>query len=373
VFWGAVLLWLFAASVSSMVGGAGSTAGLVVVFIVVGAMLAVVVAFLGYWLLARVQLIVSIVSAVLIVGFVALTWQRVDFEVALSAADGPWVLVITGAVAVFAFLGLVWANSASDLARYQRPGASSGSGGSNMLWAGFGTTLPSFVLVAYGALLSASDGALGSSLVRDPVGALATILPGWYAVPLILVTGFGLLSGVVLSTYSGAFALQAVGVRIERQWATLVVGALLAVAAVGFSLLDVELVDVFRDLATTVAVPVAAWAGIFAADTMIRNRPFHTESLLRPGGVYPNVNWINLPALVVITALGWAFTSATVAGLGWQGYGFRLAGIDGDLAGSDVGVLVALLVGVLTPITTGVGTIRRQEAAARPFGRATPK
>ncbi|WP_411700018.1 cytosine permease [Conyzicola sp.] len=375
VFWGAVLLWLFATSVSALIGDGRSTAGLVVVFIVVGVMLAVVVAFLGYWLLARVQLVVSIVSAVLIVGFVALTWQRVDFTVALSVADGPWVLVVTGAVAVFAFLGLVWANSASDLARYQRPGASAGSSGSNMLWAGFGTTLPSFVLVAYGALLAASDGALGAELAIDPVGALTGILPGWYAVPLVVATAFALLSGVVLSTYSGAFALQGVGLRVERQWATVAVGGILAVVAVGFTLLDLRLDDVFRDAATTIAVPVAAWAGIFAADTMIRNRAFHTESLLRAGGVYPNVNRVNLPALVVITLIGWAFTSATVAGLGWQGYGFAVAGVDldGPLAGSDLGVLVALVLGIVTPLATGIGTIRRQEAAARQLGRATPK
>jgi purine-cytosine permease-like protein len=371
VFWGAVLLWLFAASLSAVVaGGTGSgdrsTAGLVVVFIVVGVMLAAVVAFLGYWLLARVQLVVSVVSAALIAGFVALTWQRVDFAAALTVADGPWIRVVTGAVAVFSFLGLVWANSASDLARYQRPG---GSSAAHMLGAGFGATLPSFLLVGYGALLAASDQALGARIVADPVGALTGILPAWYPVPLVVATGLSLLSGVIITAYSGAFALQAAGLRVERQWATLIVGAVVAVLAVGFSLLDVDLVGIFRDLATTVAVPVAAWAGIFAADTMIRNRPFHTASLLRIGGVYPRVHPVNVGALVVITAIGWGLTTATVAGLGWQGYVFAVAGVDtgGDLAASDLGVLVALVLGLLTPLVTGVRTIRRQEADQRPI------
>ena len=367
VFWGAVLLWLFAASVSAVIAGGGqSTAGLVVVFIVVGVMLAGVVAFVGYWLLARVQLIVSVVSAVLIVGFIVLTWQHVDLRAALGVADGPWVLVVTGAVVVFSFLGLVWANSSSDLARYQRPES---PGATSMLWANFGATLPSFLLVAYGALLAASDQQLGERIVSDPVGALTGILPGWYPVPLIVATGLSLLSGVVITAYSGAFALQATGLRVERQWASLVMGALVAVVAVGFSLLDVDLAGVFRDLATTLAVPVAAWAGIFAADTMIRNRPFHTASLLRVGGVYPKVNWVNLPALAVITALGWGLTTATVAGLGWQGYVFRLAGVDpaGDLAASDLGVIVALVLGLLVPIVSGIPAIRRQEAAGRPI------
>ena len=366
VFWGAVLLWLFATSTAAVVGASSSTAGLVVVFIVVGVMLAGLVAFLGYWLLARVQLVVSIISAALIVGFVALTWQHVDLRTALTVADGPWVLVVTGAVTVFSFLGLVWANSASDLARYQRPG---GSSATNMLWAGFGAALPSLLIVAYGALLAASDEQLGARIIADPVAALTGILPGWYPVPLIVATGLSLLSGVVITTYSGAFALQGMGIRVERQWGTLLVGALLAVVAVGFSLLEVDLAGVFRDLATTVAVPVAAWAGLFAADTMIRNRAFHTASLLRIGGVYPTVNWINLPAFVLITALGWGLTTATVAGLGWQGYVFPLLGVDtgGLVAASDLGVIVALVLGLLTPIVSGIPAIRRQEAASRPI------
>ena len=42
-----------------------------------------------------------------------------------------------------------------------------------------------------------------------------------------------------------------------------------------------------RDLVTTIAVPIAAWAGIFAAEMMIRSRRFDTPSLLTRGGVYP--------------------------------------------------------------------------------------
>jgi len=81
------------------------------------------------------------------------------------------------------------------------------------------------------------------------------------------------------------------------------------------------------------------------------------------------VHPVNLPALVVITVVGWGLTTATVVGLGWQGYVFRLAGVDlgGDLAASDLGVLVALVLGLLTPLVSGVPAIRRQEADSRPI------
>jgi hypothetical protein len=77
------------------------------------------------------------------------------------------------------------------------------------------------------------------------------------------------------------------------------------------------------------------------------------------------VHWVNLPALFAITVIGFGFTSATVSWLSWQGFGFTILGfpLDGDLAGADLGVLVALLLGLLIPIVAGVPGIRRQEAA----------
>ena len=369
VFWGAVLLWLFASSIAGVLVSTGADGGLgydslVFLWLVVGVVLAGTVAFFGYALFARVQLVVSVLSAVLIVGFVALTADRIDVQTALTVVDGPWTLVVTGAVLVFSFVGLVWANSSSDLARYQRP---SSPGSTSMLWAGFGTAVPTFLLIAYGALLAASDPALAAGLVAQPIDTLASILPSWYPIPLIAATALGLLSGVIVIVYSGAFALQGVGLRLERQWSTVLVAVLLLVLAVVFSLLTVDLTGLFRDLATTLAVPVAAWVGIFAADAMIRTRRYHSSSLLRPGGLYPNVNWVNLGALLAITVLGYGLTTATVTLLSWQGYLFALGGapLDGELAGSDLGVLVALLLGILTPIVSGIPAIRRQEGAAR--------
>jgi hypothetical protein len=97
---------------------------------------------------------------------------------------------------------------------------------------------------------------------------------------------------------------------------------------------------------------------------MIRNRRFETDSLLNRGGVYPDVQWINLSSLVVVSIIGFGLTSATVDWLGWQGYLFPIFGVDAasDLAATDVGVFVALLLGLLTPIVAGIPAIRRQES-----------
>ncbi len=371
VFWGAVLLWLLASSITMVVVGAGVGGSLgemqvLLISLAAGFLIAVLVAFAGYPLFAKIQLVLSIISGILIVGLIAMTYQYIDIPQALTVADGPWLLTITGAVLVFSFVGLVWANSGADLARYQRPET---SGASSMLWATFGTTLPSFLLIAYGALLAASDKGIANGFLLSPLDTLAGMLPSWYPVPLIAAAALSLLSGTILSVYSGGFALQAVGVRVKRQWSIVIVGVLLGALALllGFGVTG-GINELFRDAATTLAVPTAAWAGIFAAETMIRNRRFEGQSLVRRGGVYADVRWVNLIGLVVITVIGFGLTTATVSWLNWQGYGFPLLGIpvDSDLAGTDLGVLVALVLGLLLPIVAGIPAIRKQEAMRAP-------
>ena len=232
-----------------------------------------------------------------------------------------------------------------------------------MLWASFGTTLPAFLLIGYGAVLAASSAATAKGLDSSPIDTIAGLLPSWYPVPLIAATALSLLSGVILSIYSGGFALGAMGLRVTRSGATVIVGvAVFAVAiALGFTVSSV--VVVFRDLATTLAVPVAAWAGIFSAEMILRRRRFDTRSLLKRGGIYPDVNWLNLAMLVAASVIGLGFTSATVAGLRWEGYLFTAVGVplSSTLGDTDLGVLVSLALGLLTPLVAGISTIRRQE------------
>ncbi|OYX55488.1 MAG: hypothetical protein B7Y93_04725 [Micrococcales bacterium 32-70-13] len=167
--------------------------------------------------------------------------------------------------------------------------------------------------------------------------------------------------------YSGGFALLASGLRAPRA-AGVVVSVVLTGAVVALLIAVVpDAAALFRDIVTTLAVPVAAWAGIFGAETMIRTRRVHSPSLLRSGGVYPAVRWVNLVMLVVITAVGWGLSTAALVGLQWQGYLFVVLGVDplAPLAASDGGVLVALLLGLLTPLVAGIPTLRRLQSAER--------
>ena len=366
LFWGAAMLWVLGRGTAAILEGAQLTAGLsteLLTLIVMGGgfVIALVIALFGYGMIAAFQLIVTIISSILIGGLIALTASRLSVATALTFADGSWWLAASAAVLVFSFVGLLWANSAGDLARYQRPGSSSAGA---MLWATFGTALPSLVLISYGALLAASDPDIAAGLIANPLDTLGLLLPVWYPAPLLAATALSLISGVVVTLYSGGFAFKALGMSFSRAASVVLVAVLVAVGAYLLTVLGADMTTLFRDLATTLAVPVAAWAGIFAADTMIRNRRYHSDSLLKSGGVYPTVHWVNLPALVLITAIGFGLTTANVSWLQWQGYLFSLIGvpIGGELASADLGVFVALLLGVLVPIVAGIPTIRRQEA-----------
>lgn len=367
VFWGAVLLVILGIGVERVFGdalGLGDQAA-TMIGIGGGVVIAIAIAILGYGLIAPVQLAISVIAGVLVAGFIALTWAEIDLQAALTVGDGPWLLLVTGAVLVFSFVGLVWAVSSADLARYQRPGS---SGAASMLWSSFGAMIPAFVLISYGALLAASNPALASGLVEEPFATLGSALPAWYPIPLLAAVGLSVLSGVIVTIYSGGFALQSAGIRMPRAAAAAIVGVLVLGAALALALLVGDVALILRDAATTLAVPVAAWAGIFAGEMMIRSRRFESTSLLHRGGVYPDVNWVNLAMLLVASAIGLGLVSASVPALAWEGYLWGVFGVaDGSvLADTDLGVLVALGLGLLTPIVAGIPAVRRQERAPAP-------
>jgi purine-cytosine permease-like protein len=370
LFWAAALLWILGAGTADILIGARLADGFTATQITLIAMaiffvIAAVIAFFGYALIAVAQRVISIISAITIVGFVALTAKYLNLGTALTTGDGPWILVVTGAVLVFSFVGLAWANSGADVARYQRPGS---SGAASMLWATFGAALPTFILIGYGALLAASNLTLAENIAANPLDSLARLLPVWYPAPLLAATVLSLLSAVVLAMYSGGFALQAAGLRLRRSLSTLLVAVLVVVIAALLALSGTNLTQLIRDFSTTVAVPIAAWVGIFGAEVMIRKRPLDSVSLLKRGGIYPDVRWVNLIALVGISAISYGFLSATASGLGWEGYGFTAFGIPlaSTVAASDLGVLVALVLGLVVGAGAGTPAIRKQEKAELP-------
>ncbi|MEV8212116.1 cytosine permease [Leifsonia sp. NPDC077715] len=364
LFWGSVLLWLAGSAAGSLTeaeGWPGNAVAATVAALAVTIVIAVAVAYIGYALVARVQLVLTIASAVLIVLMIMATWQHVDLSRALDAPDALWTHVVTGAVLVLSYVGLAWAMSSAEVARYQRPLS---SGGAAMLWATFGAGVPPFVLVSYGGLLAASNPGWAADLAQDPVGALVGLgLPGWYPVPLLLAVGLSLISALVLTLYSTGFTIDALGVRLGRRWSTLVAGAAIAIVGGVLAATVTDLSSVIRGVPTALSVPVAAWVGVFSGEMMLRTRRLHSPSLLERGGAYPDWRWTNLGLLVAATAVGLGTVSSPLSWLGWEGYLFRMIGIDpqAGIGTSNIGVVIALVIGLFGVLVSAAPAVRRQE------------
>ncbi|MCU1571492.1 MAG: hypothetical protein JWR33_2233 [Naasia sp.] len=366
LLWAGVLLWLIGSSLASLVDATGWARALppwlpgiaaTVVFAAVGCMIAV----FGSGLISRVQLLLSAVSAVLVVLLLVLTAPTVDLSVALSRGDGSILAVIGGIVAVFSVLSLAWVAMDGELARYQQQ---RGSGTSTMAWAALGAGVPALVLIAWGAVVSASSPELAQGLATDPVAALLGRLPDWYPIPLLLVVVLGLTTALVTVLYSAGLTLSALGVRLGRTVHTLIAVAVAAAAAIGLLLAGVGSGDVVAALIPAAAVPVAAWTGMVGTELLLRGQPLDRDALLRRGGRYPDARWTHVGALVVIAVLGIGLvgrdTVTPLTGYLWQLFGVPPTSL---LAQADLGVPLALLLGVATPLVFGYRALRRREEA----------
>ncbi|KAE8763608.1 purine-cytosine permease family protein [Georgenia thermotolerans] len=327
---------------------------LVVIAIVVGA------GILGFDMIMRVQTVLTIVLGVVTLGYIALTVDQIDLAALGQLPAGSWEAVLGALMLVMTALGLGWVNAAADYSRYLPRAASSGG---VVFWTTFGASLAPVVLIVYGLLLVGSNPDLSAGISSDPIGTLATLLPTWYLVPFVLVAVGGLVSGAVLDIYSSGLTLLAVGVRVPRWVAAAIDGLLMVVGTIVIVWFAADFFGPFQGFLITLGVPIAAWAGIFIGDLLLRRRDYDTFSLFDARGVYGAVNWLNVVGMLALTAIGWGLVTNGVQGLTWQGYLFGPLGLDVDTWGfSGVGVAVALFGGLVVGLANA-GRIRRQEAA----------
>ena len=366
--WGALLLAILGRAVTAATGptapgAAGARDGSVPLAALGVLAVATVIALFGYALIRSVQAVLAVAGATLVIAMMVLSAGLVDLDSALAAPDGSGFTVFGGVTLVFAYLGLAWASSGADLARYQ---GRSGKGSASLLWLLAGVGVPALVLAVWGAVLVSSQRQRGADLSVDPVGALAALLPEGLEWPLLLLGTVTVLSALILTLYSGGLAAAALSAGLPRAAGVVLTAVGAAALLLPFGGLGVR--AAFLTVPLTLAIPVAAWSGLFSAETLVRASRFDTHSLLKRGGAYADVRWVNLGAFVVFCAIGWGLLLPGVGWSAWQGYLFAPLGIDpgGEFAAANPGVLVAFALGLATPLLAGVPAIRRQERLRAP-------
>ena len=361
-----ILATLATATVFSRLGWGGGDGTRVVALIIVVA-LTIFGGVMGFDLIIRLQTVITIVTGVATVVFIALVADKIHWSTVSGIHSGSAEAVIGALVFVMTGFGLGWVNAAADYSRYL-PRRSSSRG--VIWWTTFGSSIAPIFLLIFGLLLAGSSKSLSTAIGADPIGALASLLPTWFLVPFAIVAVLGLIGGSVLDIYSSGLALLTLGVRIPRYQAALIDGAVMTLGAIYVVFFTTSFIGQFQGFLITLGVPIAAWCGIMLADIALRRRNYAEPELFTPRGRYGDIRWLPVLTVVVATGLGWGLvTNGLASWLTWQGYllgPFGLGGKDGAWAFANLGVLIALALGFVVTIVFSRSTVRAEEAAPVP-------
>ncbi|MGI8434695.1 MAG: purine-cytosine permease family protein [Nocardioidaceae bacterium] len=328
---------------------------------------------LGFDTVMRLQKVLTILMMVVTIGYIALTVDEISSAALGALPTGDAKAVFGAFVVVVSGFGISWVNSAADYSRYLPRRASSGG---VVGWTTLGGSLPLVILVAYGVLLAGSDPDLSAALAADPIGALTPALPDWFLLPFAVVAVAGLVSGALLDIYSSGLTLLTLGLPTPRWVAAAIDGVIMIIGTIYIVWFAGDFLTPFFGFLVTLAVPIAAWCGIFLADLLLRRRNYDDADLFDPRGRYGAVNPVGLGSMVVASVIGWGLVVSTAAdgyapdaaGFGWQGYLLEPLGLGPKLNGpwtyANLGVVVALVLPFFAYLLLGRSRVRHQEADA---------
>ena len=360
----AILAVLATATIFERLGWSSGTGTQVVATVVVAALI-VGASVAGYHLIMRMQSVLTWVTGLVTLAYVALTVGDVDWSSVTAVPSGPPQAVVGALVMVMTGFGLGWINIAADWSRYQSRRA---SGLAIVGWNTFGGALAPCLLVVFGLALASSSQELLDGVASDPIGTLSTLLPTWFLVPFLVAAVLSLVSGAVLGIYSSGLTLISLGVRIARPAAAFVDGVILTVGTIYVVFVAQSFLGPFQSFLITLGVPLAAWAGIMIADIASRRRDYDEAALFDRTGRYGSVDVASLTTMMVATVVGWGLVvnlfSDEASWNNWQGYllgPLGLGGRDGVWASANLGVLVALTIGFVVTLLVRRPVVARQE------------
>lgn len=360
-----VIAVLATSTVFTRIGWSGGTTTKVIAILVIAALI-IVGGVMGFDLIMRMQAIITVVTGVLTIVFIALTVNHIDWHVVSHLHSGTFQATIGALVFVMTGFGLGWVNVAADYSRYLPRNASSRG---VVWWTTFGSSIAPLVLLFFGLLLAGSSQSLSSAVGNDPVGALANLLPTWFLVPFVIVAILGLVGGAVLDIYSSGLAMLSAGIKIPRYAAAGVDGVIMLLGTFYIVLVAKNFLFQFEGFLITVGVLIAAWCGVFLGDLLLRKKNYVDADLFRSSGRYGDLRVVPIAITILSSFLGWGLVTNTFASwLTWQGYllkPFGLGGKTGAWEYANLGVLVALVLSfLLTVLLTRPEVVREESLAA---------
>jgi purine-cytosine permease-like protein len=313
---------------------------------------------LGFKVIMKLQVYLTISTLILTFGYIFLTIDTVDWSKVSSIPNGTTQGFIGALIFGVTGIGLGWVGCAADYSRYL---PRSTSGKSVVGWTVFGAAIVPITLVIYGSLLAASSPELSKLVASDPIGALTTLLPTWYLIPFALVAILGLIGGAILNLYSSGLTLVSIGVPVKRHTAAAIDGLIMTIGVIYLVWFASDFFVPFQGFLITLGVPVAVWSAIFVADVLMR-KGYIEDELFDPKGRYGSWNLRSIGLVFFGAIIGWGFVTNSSAGwLSWQGYLLGpLGGRDGSWAYANLGVLFALVIGFIGHILLSKNKIKKQ-------------
>jgi purine-cytosine permease-like protein len=313
---------------------------------------------LGFKVIMKLQVYLTISTLILTFGYIALTIDSVDWSKVSSIPNGTTEGFIGALIFGITGIGLGWVGSAADYSRYL---PRSTSGKSVVTWTVFGAAIVPITLVIYGSLLAASSSELSALVASDPIGALTTLLPTWYLIPFALVAILGLIGGAILNLYSSGLTLVSIGVPVKRHTAAAIDGLIMTIGVIYLVWFASDFFVPFQGFLITLGVPVAVWSAIFVADVLMR-KGYAEDELFDPKGRYGSWNLKSIGLVLFGAIIGWGFVTNSLAGwLSWQGYLLGpLGGREGSWAYANLGVLFALAIGFIGHILLSKNRIKKE-------------
>lgn len=357
-----VIAVLATSTVFTRIGWGGGDGVKVGAIIVVGALI-VGGGVMGFDLIMRMQAVITVVTGVLTILFIALTWSKINWHAISSLHNGSIQSVIGALVLVMTGFGLGWVNVAADYSRYLPRNASTRG---VVWWTTFGSAIAPIFLIVFGLLLAGSSSTLNTAVQNDPVGALAALLPTWFLVPFVIVAVLGLVGGAVLDIYSSGLALLSAGIKIPRYAAAGVDGVVMVIGTIYIIFVAKNFLYQFEGFLITVGVLIAAWCGVFLGDLVLRHKDYADADLFANSGRYGDVRLVPIVTTVVASFIGWGLvTNGLASWLTWQGYllsPLHLGTKSGQWAYANLGVLAALVLSFLATVLFTKRQVRQQES-----------
>ena len=354
------LATLATGTVFSRIGGVDQNLALILGF-VIAVSLTVFGGVLGLSVIMKLQKILTVVTVVMTVVYIALTIDTINWSAVTAIKDGSTQGFIGALIFGVTGIGLGWVNCAADYSRYLPRSVSSKA---VVGWTVFGASIVPIILVIYGAALSASSKDLSEAIAMDPIGALTSLLPTWFLIPFALVAILGLVGGAILDLYSSGLALVSIGVPIKRHQAAIIDAFIMLAGSVYIVWVADNFFYPFQGCLITLGGPVAVWSAIFVADVIMRKKAYSERDLYDPQGMYGSINKGSIILMIIGTIVGWGLVTNTFASwLSWQGYLlFFIGGKDGAWAYANVGVIAALLIGFVGHVFLSKKSIAVQES-----------